>query len=518
VGNFRSVAKFVRGILRRSARQSASRPRQGNNAHLARFAVLGNLFSARHKRTTGDTRKEVLVTTSDPSSKTPLPARPSLQLLSNLAKQLRKAHVEGDAGAIERFQKHHPRFTSWSAEQIAKTAICLRDSQLVIAREYGFEHWAAMKVHVLSLQGAASSDSAVRTLIKAAASGDLSSVAKALDEHPDSVNVLGGDNREFQQFKTTALHKAAEGGHLAVVELLLNRGADPDIRDEGDNATALHFAAELGSLPIVKLLIERGADVNGFGDLHGWDVIGWATLHDHVHQEVANYLLNNGAQHNIFTAVAMGDIDAIRKLAEVSRDVMDKPMAIWEGRGRPLHLAVRKKRPSALSVLLDLGADIDGSDMDGLTALDHAALDGDVECVEVLLARHARINLPAAFALRRRDLTEAILRENPDVLKPGQRWCALIFDRGALSGEVIEELIARGASVDLRMDSSHFGTKAFTPLHSAAWTGNLEAIRVLVKHGAELQARDGTYKATPAEWADHAGRKEAAELLRSLGG
>ena len=177
------------------------------------------------------------MTQSESSSNSPLPPRPSLQLLSSLAKQLRKAHAAGDAGAIGRFQKHHPRFASWPVEQIARTAISLRDAQLVIAREYGFEHWAALKVHVLAMQGTVASDSVVRALIKAAAGGDLPSVTKALDEHPDSVNVLGGDNRELQQFKTTALHKAAEGGHLEVVELLLNRGANPDIRDEGDNAT-----------------------------------------------------------------------------------------------------------------------------------------------------------------------------------------------------------------------------------------------------------------------------------------
>ncbi len=109
-------------------------------------------------------------------------------------------------------------------------------------------------------------------------------------------------------------------------------------------------------------------------------------------------------------------------------------------------------------------------------------------------------------------------RENPDVLKPGQRWGRLIeLASGAASGEVIEDLIARGASVALRVDSTSFGTKGFTPLHSAAWSGNLEAIRVLVKHGADLEARDGTYKATPAEWADYAGRTEAGELLRSFG-
>jgi hypothetical protein len=90
---------------------------------------------------------------------------------------------------------------------------------------------------VVALQSAAADDATVRILIKAAASGDVASVAKVLDAHPEAVNVLGGDNREFNQFKTTALHKLRNGGHVAVVESLLNRGADPDTRDEGDNAT-----------------------------------------------------------------------------------------------------------------------------------------------------------------------------------------------------------------------------------------------------------------------------------------
>ena len=112
------------------------------------------------------------MTHSDPSSKTSLPERPSLQLLANLAKQLRKAHAGGDAQASERFRKHHPRFLSWPAEQVGKTPMSLRDAQLVIAREHGFEHWAALKTHVIALQGAAADDATIRNLIKAASSGD----------------------------------------------------------------------------------------------------------------------------------------------------------------------------------------------------------------------------------------------------------------------------------------------------------------------------------------------------------
>jgi ankyrin repeat protein len=447
-----------------------------------------------------------------------LPRRPSLALLSNLAKALQKAHSSRDATALARIKARHPRFANATDEQIAQTPLTLRDAQLVIAREYGFEHWAAMKMHIESLVGPPESDSALRELIQASGKGDLATVTRLVDANPDLLNKLGGDDRAHNVFKTTALHKAAQNGHLAIVRLLLDRGADPDIRDEGDNATPMHFAAESGHLDIVKLLVERGADVNGFGDVHGWDIIGWATLHHHTHADVANYLLANGAQHNIFSAVATGDVDAIRNLAPIRRDVIDKPMAIWEARRRPLHLAVMKRQPKVIPVLLDFGADIEATDVNHLMPLDYATLRNEKECTDILLSRGATISFPAAFALGRTDVIEAELRRDPNALKPGHRFAKLLdMASEAGSGETIERLIASGAEVKPANDSASFGTKGFTPLHSAAWHGNLEAIRVLVKHGAPLDPRDATHNATPLGWANYARRTQAAKLLESFG-
>ncbi|HTL28760.1 MAG TPA: ankyrin repeat domain-containing protein [Tepidisphaeraceae bacterium] len=447
-----------------------------------------------------------------------LPRRPSLALLSNLAKALQKAHDAHVPEAIARIKARHPRFGSATDEQIAQTPLALRDAQLVIAREYGFEHWAAMKQHIASLQLVPDLDAPARQLIDAAGKGDAHAVARILDEHPDALNQLSGDDRKHNVFKTTALHRAADKGHLEIVRLLLDRGADPDIRDEGDNAMAMHFAAESGHLDVIKLLVERGADVNGFGDVHGWDIIGWATLHHKTHADVANYLLANGAQHNIFSAVAMGDVEAIRNLAPIRRDVIDKPMAIWEARRRPLHLAVMKHQPTVIPVLLDLGADIEATDVDQLTPLDYATLRNEKACAEILLSRGARINLPAAFALGRDDIIEAEMKRDSDALKPSHRFAKLIeMACEVSSGETIERLIAHGAVVKSSSESASFGTKGYTPLHSAAWHGNLEAIRVLVKHGAELDPRDSTHSATPLGWANYAGRTEAAKLLESLG-
>ncbi len=69
-----------------------------------------------------------------------LPARPSLEQLRKQAKELLRQFRAGDAAAIERLH--------------AGDAATLADAQLVVAREYGFETWAALKHHVEALHAA----------------------------------------------------------------------------------------------------------------------------------------------------------------------------------------------------------------------------------------------------------------------------------------------------------------------------------------------------------------------------
>jgi ankyrin repeat protein len=58
--------------------------------------------------------------------------------------------------------------------------------------------------------------------------------------------------------------------------------------------------------------------------------------------------------------------------------------------------------------------------------------------------------------------------------------------------------------------------KRTAPLHEAAMRGNLDIIRLLLEHGADPNVRDVGYKATPAGWAEHFGKTEAARLLAPL--
>src|SRR6516162_9909426 len=140
--------------------------------------------------------------------------------------------------------------------------------------------------------------------------GDLARLNALLDAHPELIDERGGEGVR------TALHQAVFGKSEAAVKLLLERGANPNIRCEGDNAYPLHFAVEKNRVPIIHLLVEHGADTVGEGDYHELGVIGWACAWPDIpaDPDTVAYLLAHGASHNIFSAVAVGDVAAVRAL------------------------------------------------------------------------------------------------------------------------------------------------------------------------------------------------------------
>jgi ankyrin repeat protein len=82
--------------------------------------------------------------------------------------------------------------------------------------------------------------------------------------HVKVVRVLledGANVDTANAYRSTALHAAAESGHLDVCRLLLDWGAKVN-RLNRWQFTPLHLAALLGHLSVVELLVERGADVS----------------------------------------------------------------------------------------------------------------------------------------------------------------------------------------------------------------------------------------------------------------
>ena len=438
-----------------------------------------------------------------------LTSRSSLDGLKREAKRWLRALRAQDPAALEHFTRCNPQ---------APAEPGLRDVQHALSRDYGFDGWTALTREVerlAALRPAASRDDAIQALLAAAERGDAERVVGLLEQWPDIVNeraVLPAHTG-----RRTALHFAMNSASEVVTDALLARGADPNIRDDGDNATPLHFAAEQGQLGIVRRLIEHGADPIGTGDMHGLEIIGWAACFaGEPKWEVVEYLLAHGGRHNLLSAVATGAVQDIAAAAGRDPESLSRPMDRANLHRRPLHLAVVKDQPESLAALLALGADIEAEDAAGLTPLDQAALHGRGAMADSLLARGAKVRLPAAVALDRPADVARILAEDPGMLRPGGRWDRLILRAAERSGAAtIEALIRAGASVHVRDShrTSVDGTHGYTALHAAAFHGNNEAIRVLLRHGASPSVREDNYWATPAGWANCAYHADSRDLI-----
>lgn len=252
----------------------------------------------------------------------------------------------------------------------------LHQAQLAIARDYGFSSWRALKAHV-------DVQSADGQIIAVAMNGNAPELKRLLADYPAKIAITGG------QWDMPLLHLSSHGGHLDCVNLLLDQGFDVNQRDKFDRATALHWAAAEGHMAVVKRLIAAGGDVDGAGDDHDINVIGWATCFQKVQHEVADYLLAEGATPTIFSSVALNRADLVRQLVRAEPRVLSRQMSRFEHRRMPLHFAVLKERPEMVALLLELGADPSGKDDRGNTPLNYVSPKMDKRIALALIAAGA---------------------------------------------------------------------------------------------------------------------------------
>lgn len=113
-------------------------------------------------------------------------------------------------------------------------------------------------------------------------------------------------NVNFLHNKTgmTPLMTAAHAGRVETVGLLLEYNADPNLRAD-DNASALHWASLYGDLDIVNMLVDAGADLN-VRRASDQDCDGPAPIHMAIrenptagHIEIATKLIDAGASVDI---------------------------------------------------------------------------------------------------------------------------------------------------------------------------------------------------------------------------
>jgi ankyrin repeat protein len=263
----------------------------------------------------------------------------------------------------------------------------LADALLSLARDYGFPSWRALKTEIEQRE----TEDAVR-FFEACEKGDADRLSGLLTRNPGLVHA---ESPKAQARGWTGLHTAAQGGHAAVVRVLLKHGADPNAREAGDNTYPLHWAAARKDVEVVRILLDAGTEVHGSSDLHELDVIGWAAVYREPGDdpsEVVSLLVEHGARHHIFSAISLGDRDLVRKLVEQNPQALDRRMSRFEDRQTALHFAMSRKRYDMIDLLVELGADLEAEDGNGHTALAVAVMRGDQEAIRRLHAAGAQGN------------------------------------------------------------------------------------------------------------------------------
>lgn len=233
--------------------------------------------------------------------------------------------------------------------------------------------------------------STVEAFFTACVAGDVGALREMLARQPGLVHE--------RHDGTTALHVAVH--HPDVVRLLLERGADPDARDAGDNALPLHFAAGSGPIESVRALLDAGSDVHGTGDLHRIEVIGWATLFADVRRDIVDLLVERGARHHVFSAIALGDLELLRRVVRDEGNALTRRLSKFEQEQTAIHYVIAPpdgllggvfrtgSHYRTLEALIELGAELDARDARGRTPLEIAMLRGDVEVMRRLHAAGA---------------------------------------------------------------------------------------------------------------------------------
>jgi len=149
------------------------------------------------------------------------------------------------------------------------------------------------------------------------------------------------------------------------------------------------------------------------------------------------------------------------------------------------------------------GADVSRRRADGATPHTLASIHGKQDIADWLLAHGARDELSpldrfvAAGARGDRARAEAMLAAQPDLRTALAPEHHLMLHRPAETGDasILETMLACGFDPRVR------DKDGVTALHRAAMGGHVDAVRVLLQYGADVDAVDGMFSAAPLVWA-----------------
>jgi RNA polymerase sigma factor (sigma-70 family) len=308
--------------------------------------------------------------------------------------------------------------------------------------------------------------------------GDLERVRELLDQDPALANRVS-DYVTYYLGSGAPLKNAAAAGHIEIVKLLLERGADPNLPEEGiaPHGHALYSAATNGHYEIARLLLEHGAYPNPEVESSA-DALSRAISNSD--QRMIDLLCSYGAARAVHLLAYHGDVQTAAAVFAANPALADDP-----------------------------------------DALANAAGEGHEGFVRLML-RHKpdlakRIAFPGwSVGAKTRELNELLFQHGMDPSQPD--WLRTTpLHQFARKGDAEKAAIFIEHGADLHVRDEDICS---TPLGWAAKFGKTNMVELLLKHGAKPNMPDDLPDfawATPLAWATRRGHTEIVELLKQHG-
>jgi ankyrin repeat protein len=282
----------------------------------------------------------------------------------------------------------------------------------------------------------------------------------------------------------TALHVAAQGGHLEMVKVLIEAGVKESLAHLDDaGRTPLVLAVQGNYGEVASVLVEAGSDPN------------------------TPYVDDEGDKHNLlFDAIMVENEDfallLIAKGADIYYTDEKKVSTLLQASHRGLEKVVKAlvERHASIGGRADF---IDVASEDGITPLVAASSEGHVECVKLLLGAKADVNakdkdgtnsLMAASARGHLDVVSALLTAGANVNEQNaDGHTALMFAyNGKNQVETLWErynqfVVDAENSGESKEDVDDNGTG---PIIRQALNNHTALVELLIKNGADQSLKD----------------------------
>lgn len=164
-------------------------------------------------------------------------------------------------------------------------------------------------------------------------------------------------------------------------------------------------------------------------------------------------------------------------------------VAVRAAADSPIADAASRGDRDAVKALLKNAADVNAAQGDGMTALHWAAMNGDAELAQMLIVAGANVKATTRLGA----------------------YTPLYLASQHGHASLIQALIKAGGDVKTGT------TNGTTPLMAAAASGDVDAVRVLIENGADVNAKDGVRQQTPLMYAAASNRAAVITLLVSKG-